>query len=493
MILGICGLLASMVAPLPAPAEESMTLFSVIQTVLQKHPDIALADLQPEILQTEEQRLEGQLDPVISAKVGASNEQTLSTSQFSPSGTTFWELQGNITKPLESGDSVTLGLNYNRTFLDFPPSPFVAALTQLNPAYRNEIDITWRHPLLRGASRPAYAKLLEAAGAEVDASKAKTNVVKEQLALRAIDLFFSIALEQERLETAEVSIANSKRLLEYQRYREELGLIEASDRLQAEALLQTRKAERETTASNLARQITALNRLMLREADAPMDIRITATITNDIPDQDTALEMAKQNRAELVALKKALEATEARLAEAQDRERMQLDIVAQAGTRGLAETSSKAAARGFGINDRFIFLGLEFQDTVFNNASKAEIQRAILQRQQVLLEQRQSIERIKDEIAQALTLLKYGQKVFQAALARQKAEESKFRAELKRYREGRSSTPTLIKFEDDLHIARLNTSLKRIALQQAYRQLQWAQGTLLRNPAIQAGSLPKKL
>jgi outer membrane protein TolC len=462
----------------PPAAAEPVSLADVIETVLKRHPDIAISRLQTAFADADAQGIAGQLDPTVSATLGISDEQTPFVSEFAPVGTKRRQFVGTISKPLASGDTVTLGVDYNRRKLDFN-SPFADQLANPNPAYRNQIDLSVRHPLLRGAGRPAYNKALEASRADKEAALMQVRVTREQLALQALQLYYGIASDAENVKLADEAVSRAERVLTDQRRRERFGLIEAADRLQAEALLATRRMNSKQASATLVRDIAALNRLMLRDPDTPLSVLADEPVPSGMPNFEEAMRIARMQRPEIKNLKAKLQATESRLMEVRDKERMQLDVIAKLGSRSLNGLSGTAFKQGFSISDRFVSLELEFSDAVGRNSTKSEIRRAILAREQVLLEHRQTLERIKDDISLALTSFTTEQQTWQAAELRGEVEKRKFEVERRRYREGRSTTANLIQFEGELLAAEIDASRSRILLLLAEKQLAWARGSLL--------------
>ncbi|MDQ7010570.1 MAG: TolC family protein, partial [Mariprofundaceae bacterium] len=418
------------------------------------------------------------------ARLGVSDEKIPTLSDFQASQTRFGQVVAGVSKPLASGGTLSAEIDYNRTNLGFN-SPFASNLAKFNPAYRNEINLSYRHPLLRGAGRPEYHEALAAARADIEAAGLQQQVIAQNLCLQALDLHFRLISDDVNIRLAEQTVERARRLLAYQHRREKFGLVEASDRLQAEALLAARQLELEQARARRAANQTALNRLMLRMPDAPLTIALAPEYQNhSAPDFATALEKASKNRPELKALDAQLQAAEARLLQVRDTERVQLDIVAELGTRALDDSAGGAFQRGFSLNDRYAALSLEVSEVVGNNAAKASIRNAELTRQRVMAEKTRMQELIKDDLATAITTIHTTRATLARARKREKAERLKFEAEIQRYREGRSDTATIIQFEGDLRIAALQAELQRIILMQAEKQLVWAQGLLLKQLGI---------
>jgi len=469
--LSCCAILFAAWPAMAAP----ISLASVIRQVLEHHPDISVSRLQTDKTRTDQQRIEGQLDPQISLSILATDNQDPANFELNPIlSSTSQQIKGDITKPLASGGTVTLGIDYQRTLQAFGGPSF----TKFDPFYHNQLDLTYRQPLLRGAGRPAYHQELAAALADESAAILQERVTARTLSRQAIQLYFDIAVDETNRRLAADAEKRAEKLLKFQRAREHFGLIEKADRLQAEALLATRRLNLANAEARLIQDTTALNRLMLHDISSPIATRDEQSLDMPLPDLDDAMDDVDKQRPELLALTSRLKASEARLEEVRDTDSTQVDLVAQLGSRSLAGTPGTPVRQGFSLADRFASIGVEINDTVVDNAAKAAIRKAALEREQVLAERRQTTELIKDDLASILALIHTGRRTWTAAKARVSAEQKKYQAELARYREGRSDTATVIQFEGDLRSAEIEAALRRIALLRNQRQLAWVRGSL---------------
>ncbi|MFQ5519250.1 MAG: TolC family protein, partial [Mariprofundus sp.] len=219
-----------------------MSLKQAIQAVLQNHPELNINRVDAAIAETETRRIEGMLDPVVSASIGASEEQVPTSSDFQAAETRIGQLSGAVSKPLSGGGTLGANFNYSRNSQGFN-SPLAAQLARFNPAYRSQINVSYRHPLLKGSGRPDYHLSLTSAEASLAATETQQQVIAQQLSLRVLNAYYQLASDDINIHIAEQAVKRSKKLLRYQRSREQFGLIEKADRLQAEALLAARKTD----------------------------------------------------------------------------------------------------------------------------------------------------------------------------------------------------------------------------------------------------------
>jgi len=470
------------VSAMPAAAEE-MDLKTAIEAVIDQHPDLAISKLDRRIAQTDSRRIEGMLDPVVTARIGASEETTPTTSSFQPSETRLGQFSGSISKPLASGGTLGANFNYNRTSQAYAPSPLAAQLSSFNPAYRNQINLNYRHPLLKGSERPDYEQSLIATQAGVRVAEMQQLITARMLALKATNAWFQLSSDDINIRIAEQAVKRARDLLNYQQTREKFGLIEAADRLQAEALLAARNTDLQRARALRAASLSNLNRLMLRNPDAEISIQAESagfsTPPATPPAMGDAVTVAEEQRAELKLLQAQMDAADAQLTMARDGDQIQLDLIAELGSRALNTTAGGAAAAGFTINDHYASLSVELSEVVGRNSARAALEKAVLQQQRVAAQRVTTLEQIRSDISTAITALRSGKPTLIAARKQAAAEKRKFRAEMKRYREGRSDTATLVQFEGELSRAELSADLQALTLQLASKQLLWAQGNLL--------------
>ncbi|PJA32042.1 MAG: TolC family protein [Zetaproteobacteria bacterium CG_4_9_14_3_um_filter_53_7] len=456
---------------------ENMTLKQVLETVLSNHPSLRTGDIDSAIARTESQRIAGMLDPTVTARITASEDTSPVSSDFQAAETRIGQLSGSIAQPLENGGTVAANLAYNRTSQAYN-SPLAAQLSRFNPAYRNQINLSYRHPLLKGADRPDYHESLRAAEAGVMSADMQRQVIAHQLSLQTINVYYQLAADDINIRLAEQALKRANKLLTYQRSREQFGLIERADRLQAEALVAARKTDLQRAVSRRQSNLNSLNRLMLRPGNSELLLQVQHSAPIDHPSMQQAVERAEANRPELQVLKAQMQASEAQLSMAREADDVQLDVIAEVGTRSLDTSAGTAALRGLSPNNHYAALSLEMSDVLMRNSANAGIRKAELQRQRILSERISRMEQIKNDLSAAMTAIDSGKPVLQVARFQAEAEQRKFDAEMQRYREGRSDTATLVQFEGELRNAELNADLQALTLQLAARQLAWAQGTL---------------
>ncbi|MDQ6972310.1 MAG: TolC family protein [Mariprofundaceae bacterium] len=456
-----------------------MSLADVVQAVLDDHPDLSLSRTDTSLAEADRGRIRGLLNANINGSISGSTTQTPVSSDFQARETRSASLAAGISLPLANGDTLGVQTSYQRTGQNFT-SPFAASLARFNPDYRAQIDLTYRHALLRGADRPEYHMGLTSVDEKTAAARLNERMIARTLGLSALNAFFRLSSDDINTAIAKEAVARARQLLRYQKSRQAFGLIEQAEALQAEALLAVRRTDLQRAIAQRRSDESALNRLMRIKPDSQIQLDAAPTLNKStVPDFDAAEQQAIRSRPDLQAVDAQIKAAVADLAVARDADRMQLDVVALLGSRSLNSNAGPAAASGLSVNDRVATLSLEMQDTLVRSSAKSAIRKAELARQRLTQQRRQTLERIRDDLAAAIAAIETGIPSLRMSNRQAVAEQKKYQAELKRYREGRSDTATLVQFEGELRNARLQARLQALTLQLARYQLVWSEGRLL--------------
>ncbi len=463
------------------------TLDEVIREVLRRHPDLGIARFDAVIAGAELARIDAGLDPVFTARAGISDDRTPVFSEFQPAETLTGAISGTLTQPFAGGGTLSTTAEYARTRQRFT-SPFASQLALINPAYRGGVSVSYRHPLLRGEGRPDIRDALTAAGAERDALQMQRLVIARGLGLQALTAGFRLLADDIGIRLAGIGVERAERLVDYQRFREEFGLVESAERIQMEALLALRRLELQRARAQKHASRVELNRLMLREPEAALEIRpFTGLPPPGTPSIEDGIQFARALRPEFQLIERRLEAEQARLRVVRDAGRPQLDLVGELGVFALERRPLDAAAVDF--NDRFAGIAIELSDVLGRRAAKAGVLRSELESLRLQAESARAVEQVRDELARIQATIASGAETLRLLRLRAGAEARKFEAELARYRDGRSDTATVIQFEGELMISELEAELQALALWLADRQFSWSRGTLFEEMGIDLEAL----
>lgn len=488
LLRSIVPLTLALAAGSPLANAQDMSLKQVIEAALKNNPQLALGRTDTALAAADAQRIEGLLDTGIHATLTGSDEQVPTVSDFQAAENRKIQVSGGISQPLKSGNTLGVSASYSRSAQGFN-SPLAAQLARFNPAYRSQIDVTYRIALQRGSERPDYMLGMQSVAAQIRAAELNEHMVARNLALSALNAFYRLSSDDINVAISKQAVKRADDLLHYQKTRQSFGLIEEADALQAEALLAARRTDLQQAQSARQADETSLRRLMRSTSGQSISIhQPPLSASASIPDFDEAEKLAIRKRPDMRALDASLQAAEADLEAARSIDAAQLDMVAQLGSRSLDARPDNAAGRAFSLNDRYAALSVEMQDNVGRNTARAAIRKAELARQRIAGQRNLALEQIRDDLAVAISAIRGGLPNLQMARLQALAERKKYAAELERYRNGRSDTATLVQFEGELRNAELQARLQQQTLQLARFQMAWATGSLLNHLGIQLPS-----
>jgi len=472
----------------PCASAGEMSLKQVLEAVLANHPQLDISRTDTAIAAADAQRIEGLLDTSINASATGSDERVPTVSDFQAAENRKMQISGGISQPLKNGNTLGVSASYSRSAQGFN-SPLAAQLARFNPAYRSQIDLTYRIALQRGSDRPDYALGLQSVESQTLAAQLNEQMIARSLALSALNAFYRLSSDDINVDISQQAVQRAKDVLSYQKTRQSFGLIEEADALQAAALLAARQTDLQRARSQRRADESSLLRLMRSAPGKSIRLHSPALSANaSVPDFDAAERIAIRQRPDIRALDASLKAAGAQLEAARDIDAAQIDMVAQLGSRSLDARPDNAAGGAFSIKDRYASLSVEMQDNVGRNSARAAIRKAELSRQRLTEQRRLVEEQIRDDLAVAITAIQTGIPNLRMARLQAIAETKKYAAELKRYRNGRSDTATLVQFEGELRNAELQQRLQQQTLQLARFQLAWATGRLFKDLHINPGN-----
>ena len=445
---------------------QTMSFDQVLQKVVDHYPSLRTSEYQVEKARQESIKVESTLGWQLSAQGSVNHDLSLFGA---PSDTV--NLAGSLARKLDSGASLSVNADINRTDSDYAISPYLP-----NPATTTSLDVQYRQPLQRGVDNPDY--VLDRDNAEVQQRLASAERASryDQLASQLVDIYLGLARVQSQIANTEQAIVRSKRLKKYIARRFNLGLAEDKDRLQVEAQLKGHEATLQTLKQAQVKQVVALNRLMGREAQASLQLQQPQAVFehNDMQ----LLPRVQQHSPALKSVDGRLQLAENSIRASRDARKDQLDMVVYLGNKTNAGDTA-----GGSLKDSEVVGGLrlEYNRGLDRRGYDAQLYQAQLDRYAAISDKRQVMEDLKYNLASLLADRDSVKQTIQAYALSVTSEQKKLQDAEKRYRQGRTDTDQLIQFEAQLSAAELNLELQRIELLGVEQKLRLLTGQLWDN------------
>jgi len=445
---------------------QTMSFDQVLQKVVDHYPSLRTSEYQVEKARQESIKVESTLGWQLSAQGSVNHDLSLFGA---PSDTV--NLAGSLARKLDSGASLSVNADINRTDSDYAISPYLP-----NPATTTSLDVQYRQPLQRGVDNPDY--VLDRDNAEVQQRLASAERASryDQLASQLVDIYLGLARVQSQIANTEQAIVRSKRLKKYIARRFNLGLAEDKDRLQVEAQLKGHEATLQTLKQAQVKQVVALNRLMGREAQASLQLQQPQAVFEH--DDMQLLPRVQQHSPALKSVDGRLQLAENSIRASRDARKDQLDMVVYLGNKTNAGDTA-----GGSLKDTEVVGGLrlEYNRGLDRRGYDAQLYQAQLDRYAAISDKRQVMEDLKYNLASLLADRDSVKQTIQAYALSVTSEQKKLQDAEKRYRQGRTDTDQLIQFEAQLSAAELNLELQRIELLGVEQKLRLLTGQLWDN------------
>ena len=368
------------------------------------------------------------------------------------------------------------------TLLD-PPNTVYPGRSNTTPTpWSGQWSFGYTQDLLRNFGRKSATADLVIARRGLDTANAN---FRNQLQTQVADVervYWALALAQMNLSIAQQSLELSQRQLRENKIRNENGVIAPIDVTNSEAEV----ARQEVTIINAETSLKDAKenffKVVFATTDVPDDIELTdtPTVSQLTLNEQTAIETAFNNRAEIRTSRTALQ--DAKLREELAHSNLKPTLRAQVTYNGSANSavdistinSDLTSFRYPGLN-----ASLNFSMPLLNKAAKAQEINAMTNRRRAELTLKEQENTITLEVRQALRGLQSAEKSMAAAEKSLKYSQAAFDAAQMKYLEGLGTQLDVLTRQRDLDNAKTQNANAKIQYANAQTTLRRVMGTLL--------------
>lgn len=452
---------------------ETLTPEQVLQKVIDHYPSVNVAAIEIERARQSIKVANSMVGWQLDAHAGAERAVGL---LGTPSDSMV--LGAGMSRMLDSGSRLAFEGGVRREDSESVLSPAMA-----NPATSTNFGVSYRQPLAQNTAYTAFQESKISAELDLEAAMAERDELYDQLALRVIDLYFSTSVLQARIDNVDQSIARAKRLQSYIKNKTSLGVSEEKDILQVNAQLDALIAEKKNMQTSWMQQMVALNRLMARPWESDITtMHKTQVLTDGF---DNLYLKAQKYNPKIKLMDSRLVLADSAIRTRRDERESAIDLVWFAGGQNYAgdtvtgNTSESELTGG---------LRLEYKSTIDKSGVDAKMYQAQLERSAILQDRKLLLENLQYDLFSLMAEIKANDSALSAYEKSLRSETIKVDEAMQRYRSGRIDTDVLIKFEDQLSLAKLSLELQRILLMQRHYKLQIMLGKLwdeIKKPVFQ--------
>lgn len=333
-----------------------------------------------------------------------------------------------------------------------------ASFRLTDPTVESRLSLDVRQALLKNLwGRPDKA-IRAQARAGVRAAQAAVRSAVEETALTAVRAYADLYAAREAVSVTEEGVRSAQRLVDVYGEKKRYGLVETSDLAQAQSLLEVQRAELLLAQSAQERAEIALAALLFRAREGftqgfPV---VRPEFSTPMPDSlAAALERGLSRRPDMAGVQARLDAARAGERLAKLNSLPELAFVGSLGYAGLDGTGAPSWQDMTELDHPIVSAGLTLNVPILFRKEKLDKEEGRLRTEDARSDVRRVERDAAREIRDAWENWRFQ---VERRAARQRIvaiEKQKFDAETERFRQGRSSTDLLVRFQQDLVRARL--------------------------------------
>jgi outer membrane protein TolC len=448
----------------------NLTLEEAVTRALKNNLQLQIQLLSPELADLSVSRAKEKFFPTLSFNFSRRSTVQASYSWLEAADKTMTDsesYQTQISQQIPTGGSLGISLNWDRTDTS-------ARFQTINPRYSSTLRFTFSQPLLRdfGPKMSRREIIIAQTNLEISEYDLKKTIMDTIYSVE--DAYWNLVYAIENLEVRRQALELARELLEKNKMAVEIGTMAPLDVLSAEAEVASREADiiaaevQVKNAEDQLRRILNLTRdesiLEIKPVDKPrfMEQKV---------DLEECLQIALQNRPDLVSSKLQVENQEFNLSVARNQLLPSLSFSASYWSPGLSGDrilylndnpltgvilgvipggASGALKDSFNFKYRNWSLGLTLDIPLSNAFSRANYAQAKVSLQQALLRLKNQEEQIYLEVKNAVRAVQSNYQRVQAYRVARELAEKKLEAEQEKLRLGLSTNFMVLTYQRDL-------------------------------------------
>ncbi len=484
--------------------QTDLTLEDAIARALERNLDIAVARLNPQVVDLTLAQALSAYRPTFNTALSTNQSTNPSSTQLDGGESVVSDrlaFNSGLTQAIAwGGGSYTIDFNNNR-------QSSTNAFSSFNPSYRTTFQASYTQPLLRGFKIDSTRQQIEVTRinrdiADIDLRQTLTNTVSS-VQNAYWDLVYAtqtLAVQRQALELAETLISDNEA-------RVEIGTMAPIDIVQARSEAAARRQTLAQAEQNLATAELALKQLIVGGTD---DEYWAATLNPvDLPELDVqpidleaAIRLALDERTDIARSRRQLDINNVNLSAMSNSRLPAVDLVGGYQLQGQGGTRFTRSGLGGsvldeipgGISDAFNQLfdtefpvwtvQLNVSYPIGQSAADAAYARARIQVQQVQAQLRQLELQIATEVTNAVVQIQGISRRIEASIAARELAEEQLAAEQSKFGAGMSTNFFVVQAQRDLATAQ-DSELRAILDQQkALVELERVQRTSLSQAGV---------
>jgi outer membrane protein TolC len=455
---------------------ESLSLEVAVQKTLSQNPEIQAEAIERLIQKQSIVLEESRFDPSLFANMERRTQRDPSLTE-DPNST---QLATGLRKLLSSGANVTLQTRYGRD-----ENAITSSTIPLNEnSHSARLSIELRQPLLKGLGQAVSRAGIRKAQTQLLAAELLYKSALAESISQTEQAYWQVSFQQARLELSHSSIQLAQNLLSETEKKEQQGIANRLDLLQAQANLANQQEQHIDAASSLDLARDHLGYLM---GSLSQDLQSLPLSVAALPDPGWQAPSLGELWPRVVEKDFNLRIKEAQLEalgydhlRAKDEKRAELDLILSATSYGLSDRSANQAWDDMGSGKSGDWkVGVEYTLPIGQRGGRARLTQVQAQIAQAKLRMSAAEQQLLQEARSQLRSYASSREKLHAARISLELEKQAFRQAQLKYSEGMATFLEIQQAQESLNRAELNELSARLAALKAQSELFRLDGSLL--------------
>ena len=451
-----------------------LSLEETTELALLNNFDIQLTKYDTWIARTDKNVAESIYDTILEAEVKYRNDQSKQASTIAGTKVVNNDYDLGASKKLPTGTTVSADMTNNRLSTDsaFTSSPLTHDST-LGVTIEQELGKNFFGILDRGNVKIALIDIENTEYTSLD--KIEESVARVQNA------YWDLVLEKELVKIQEAMVDEAKKLYDLHQDKLKDGLVEIPEAIASEAHYKSRKNNLLLVQNRVQAKANVLKLLLNIEED--VEIEPTEKFELSGNGKETlveALKKAFEHRQDYQKARNEIRSRDIQLIMKRNSLWPQINLTATLEHNGLGDHFKQAVTQISDENNPDFAAGLKVTFPLENREAKGRLKAAELEKAKALLELKLLERQISVEIADQVRDCNVFMEIAANSQEIASLQAQKLEGEVERFGYGRSNTDTVIRFQEDLVLARSVVAEAIRRYQGALIDLSRKEGTLLK-------------
>ena len=449
-----------------------LSLKEAIRLTLKNNFDIEIARLERKIIIYDIPIAQSIYDTTLTADVGYTVDEEEQPSTIFPKKQNLTDWNVGLSKKFSFGSLLSFNFLNRR-------NSAASLFATLNPYYKSDMEVSLTQPLVKnffGLLDRGSVKLVRLDVSRLDLDvldRVEANIA--DVHTKYWNLVFAYGDRDSRKEALEFA----ENFFKITKDQYENGAAEDTDLFAAEANVEERKRDLlradkiiSDTSDNLKLAMNFFIEFTLSPQDKP-------TITSIELNKETHLLKALERRRDLQSAQIAIEEKNLSIRLKKNERLPQIDLIGTFTANGLAREMIDAVGEAASMDDPTYFIGVEVSYPFENRKARSEFKQSELEKAQAIWDMKKIEKEIYVDIEKTVRHIIFKEKQGRHNEKIYDLQNKKLKGEEKKYGFGRSSSDTIIRFQDDVVNAKTGLILALTDYEKALINLKRNQNVLL--------------